>query len=105
LRRTRFDAIREAVADLLGLYRDLTAVHAGAPASSLVHPDHAATAVHLAETAGPAAALRAAAALEEADRRLAIGAAPQLTLEAAFLSVQEALRGNVPPMRRMEIRR
>lgn len=105
LRRTRFDAIREAVADLLGLYRDLTAIHAGAPESSLVHPDRAATTARLAAMVGPAAALRAAAALEEADRRLAIGAAPQLTLEAAFLSIQEALRGNAPPMRRLEIRR
>ncbi len=105
LRRTRFDAIREAVADLLGVYRDLTATHAGAPEASLVHPDRAAATIRLTATIGPAAAIRAAAALEEADRRLAIGAAPQLTLEAAFLSVQEALRGNPPPMQRMAIRR
>jgi DNA polymerase-3 subunit delta' len=105
LRRTRFDAIREAAADLLGLYRDLTAIHAGAPEASLVHPDRAAASSRLAASVGPAAAIQAAAALEEADRRLAIGAAPQLTLEAAFLSVQEALRGHQPAMRRMAIRR
>jgi hypothetical protein len=52
-----------------------------------------------------AAALRAAGALEEADRRLAIGAAPLLTLEAAFLSAQAALRGPAVPINRLAIRR
>jgi hypothetical protein len=54
--------------------------------------------------AGPAAAIRAAAALEEADRRLAIGASPQLTLEAAFLSLQAALHGASSAMARLTIR-
>ncbi len=119
LRRVRFDAIREAVSDLLGVYRDMAAVR-GAPAegadsgagihdphpegSPLVHPDRAATTARLAASVDPAAAVRAAAALEEADRRLAIGAAPQLTLEAAFLSVQAALRGAPMPMSRLAIR-
>ena len=53
----------------------------------------------------PATALRAASAIEEADRRLAIGAAPLLTLEAAFLSAQAALRGPVVPINRLAIRR
>jgi hypothetical protein len=59
----------------------------------------------LAARGDPAAAIRAAGALEEADRRLAIGAAPLLTLEAAFLSVQAALRGPAVPMARLAIRR
>jgi hypothetical protein len=54
--------------------------------------------------AGPAVAIRAAAALEEADRRLAIGASPQLTLEAAFLALQAALRGDAAEMTRLSIR-
>jgi DNA polymerase-3 subunit delta' len=112
LRRVRFDAIREAVSDLLGVYRDMAALHgvhggavpeeAGAP--PLVHPDRAATTARLAASLDPTAAIRAAAALEEADRRLSIGAAPQLTLEAAFLSVQAALRGAAIPMSRLAIR-
>ncbi|HEX8133312.1 MAG TPA: DNA polymerase III subunit delta' [Actinomycetes bacterium] len=116
LRRARFDAIREALADLLGAYRDVallgTAAQpapaggepgpAGAP---LVHPDKAATTQRLAARVDPAAAVRAADALEEADRRLTIGAAPPLTLEAAFLSVQAALRGPSVPIRRLAIRR
>jgi DNA polymerase III subunit delta' len=129
LRRVRFDAIRDAVADLLGAYRDL-ALLAGRPgaggagdpgggglgapegsggpgtgAAPLVHPDKAGTLARLAAGIDPATALRAAGALEEADRRLAIGAAPLLTLEAAFLSVQAALRGPAVPMHRLAIRR
>jgi DNA polymerase III subunit delta' len=108
LRRARFDAIREAVTDLLGAYRDIALLAApagpreGAP---LVHPDKAATLERLAAGVDSAAAIRAAGALEEADRRLAIGAAPLLTLEAAFLSVQAALRGPAVPMARLDIRR
>src|SRR4030095_6905785 len=104
------DAIREAVVDLLGAYRDIALLASaqedvppgGAP---LVHPDKTGTFVRLAEGMDPATALRAAGALEEADRRLAIGAAPLLTLEAAFLSVQAALRGPSVPINRLAIRR
>jgi DNA polymerase-3 subunit delta' len=182
LRRARFDAIREALADLLGAYRDLAFLThhgsnleghgaassgsaaarpraassgsaaarpraassgsaaavsggpgAGSPgpnavspgghgaggtdgdvlegaanlagAVSLVHPDRAATFARLAAGIDPATAIRAAGALEEADRRLSIGAAPLLTLEAAFLSVQAALRGPAIPINRLAIRR
>jgi DNA polymerase-3 subunit delta' len=119
LRRARFDAIREALADLLGAYRDLAlfAHHSGsnveapeaaanlAAAVPLVHPDKAATFARLAAGIDPATAIRAAGALEEADRRLSIGAAPLLTLEAAFLSVQAALRGPAIPINRLVIRR
>jgi DNA polymerase-3 subunit delta' len=108
LRRARFDAIREALADLLGAYRDI-ALLGGGPAdpggAPPVHPDKAATTQRLAARVDPAAAIRAAGALEEADRRLTIGTAPQLTLEAAFLSVQAALRGPSVPIRRLAIRR
>jgi DNA polymerase III subunit delta' len=136
LRRARFDALRDSVADLLGAYRDL-ALLAAAPAAGggsgprgrsqaeddagggsaalgnpgdpgsapLVHPDKVGTLTRLAAGIDPATALRAAGALEEADRRLAIGAAPLLTLEAAFLSVQAALRGPAVPMNRLAIRR
>ena len=120
LRRARFDALRDSVADLLGAYRDLALLAAvpaadggsgasgdpGDPGSApLVHPDKVGTLTRLAAGIGPATALRAAGALEEADRRLAIGAAPLLTLEAAFLSVQAALRGPAVPMNRLAIRR
>jgi DNA polymerase-3 subunit delta' len=125
LRRARFDAIREALADLLGAYRDLAllgtagaqpaapargqpgpaGVEPGPAGAPLVHPDKAATTQRLAARVDPAAAVRAADALEEADRRLTIGTAPQLTLEAAFLSVQAALRGPSVPIRRLAIRR
>ena len=105
LRRARFDAIREALADLLGAYRDMALLRAGGPRDRLVHSDRAVTFERLAAAADPAAAVRAAAALEEADRRLAIGAAPLLTLEAAFLSVQAAFAGPRVPMGRLEIRR
>jgi hypothetical protein len=71
----------------------------------LVHPDKAGTFKRLAAGIDPATALRAARALEEADRRLAIGAAPLLTLEAAFLSAQAALRGPAIPINRLAIRR
>src|SRR6266567_4261559 len=131
LRRVRFDAIRDALADLLGLYRDMALLAGGGQVegSSLTHPDRAATTARLAGSgaagagaaagiggagtvgigaaagvAGPAAAIRAAAALEEADRRLAIGASPQLTLEAAFLSLQAALHGAPSAMARLTIR-
>jgi DNA polymerase-3 subunit delta' len=131
LRRVRFDAIRDALADLLGLYRDIALLAGGGQVegSSLTHPDRAATTARLAGSgaagpgaaagiggagtvgigaaagvAGPAAAIRAAAALEEADRRLAIGASPQLTLEAAFLSLQAALHGAPSAMARLTIR-
>jgi DNA polymerase-3 subunit delta' len=127
LRRVRFDAIRDALADLLGAYRDIALLTSdpsagggsgtppGAPAgvgaadaagtAPLVHPDKAGTFTRLARGIDAATALRAAGALEEADRRLAIGAAPLLTLEAAFLSAQTALRGPSIPINRLAIRR
>jgi DNA polymerase-3 subunit delta' len=116
LRRVRFDAIRDSLADLLGAYRDI-ALLSGAGGSEpsarpqapgeapLVHPDKAGTFARLAVGIDPATALRAATAIEEADRRLAIGAAPLLTLEAAFLSAQAALRGPAVPINRLAIRR
>jgi len=107
LRRARFDALRDSVADLLGAYRDLALLSSGSGSGEapLVHPDKAGTLGRLAAGIDAAAALRAAGALEEADRRLAIGAAPLLTLEAAFLSVQAALRGPAVPINRLAIRR
>jgi DNA polymerase-3 subunit delta' len=131
LRRARFDAIRDALADLLGAYRDLALLAAGpishggsvpgadpttgggAPGdletvvggAPLVHPDKAGTLARLAAGIDAASALRAAGALEEADRRLAIGAAPLLTLEAAFLSAQAALHSPAVPITRLAIRR
>jgi DNA polymerase III subunit delta' len=162
LRRARFDAIREALADLLGAYRDIAlltpdppdrtgsrgskdpgdpelgaagsggsgdrepgaagsggsgdpgaegsrAVQAPGPdplaPAPLVHLDKATTFARMAAGIDPATALRAAGSLEEADRRLSIGAAPLLTLEAAFLSVQAALRGPAVPINRLAIRR
>jgi DNA polymerase III subunit delta' len=104
LRRLRFDAIRDAVADLLAAYRDLALIAVAAPPEGLIHADRAATFERLAAGMDPAAAIRAAGVLEEADRRLAIGVAPLLTLEATFLSVQAALAGPRVPMTRMEIR-
>jgi DNA polymerase III subunit delta' len=104
LRRLRFDAIRDAVAYLLAAYRDLALLGAGGPPDRLIHADRAATFERLAGGVDPAAAIRAAGVLEEADRRLAIGVAPLLTLEATFLSVQAALAGPRVPMTRMEIR-
>jgi DNA polymerase III subunit delta' len=104
LRRLRFDAIRDAVADLLAAYRDLALLGAGGPQERVIHADRAATFERLAADMDPAAAIRAAGVLEEADRRLAIGVAPLLTLEATFLSVQAALAGPRVPMTRMEIR-
>src|SRR5919197_1266168 len=76
LRRLRFDAIRDAVADLLAAYRDMALLRGGGPPERLVHADRAATFGRLAAGLEPAAAIRAAGALEEADRRLSIGAAP-----------------------------
>jgi DNA polymerase-3 subunit delta' len=130
LRRVRFDAIRDALADLLGLYRDMALLAGGGEvdSTSLTHPDRAPTTARLAGVGvgagdgraggaqgagtgvgtarggGPAAVIRAAAALEEADRRLAIGASPQLTLEAAFLALQAAQRGDPSEMTRLTIR-
>jgi DNA polymerase-3 subunit delta' len=136
LRRARFDAIRDALADLLGLYRDMALLAGRGEAGSggaeqvgdsatggpsLTHPDRATTTARLVNggsgstgggvaiagrvgVAGPAVAIRAAAALEEADRRLAIGASPQLTLEAAFLALQAALRGDAAEMTRLPVR-
>lgn len=142
LRRVRFDAIRDSLADLLGAYRDIALLAVAPPGDGLgpegirgvegsgglerakgsdralgpegargagevplVHPDKAGTFARLAARIDPATALRAAGAIEEADRRLAIGAAPLLTLEAAFLSVQAALRGPAIPINRLAIRR
>jgi DNA polymerase-3 subunit delta' len=130
LRRVRFDAIRDSLADLLGAYRDIALLAVVPPGDGLgskgargfegpqgvegarsageaplVHPDKAGTLTRLAARIDPATALRAASAIEEADRRLAIGAAPLLTLEAAFLSVQAALRGPAIPINRLAIRR
>jgi DNA polymerase-3 subunit delta' len=114
LRRVRFDAIRDSLADLLGAYRDIALLspapdgEAGGSArgeAPLVHPDKAGAFTRLAAKIDPATALRAATAIEEADRRLAIGAAPLLTLEAAFLSTQAALRGPAVPINRLAIRR
>ncbi|HEV3464789.1 MAG TPA: DNA polymerase III subunit delta' [Actinomycetota bacterium] len=126
LRRVRFDAIRDSLADLLGAYRDIALLASSggpggpegpaAPAqhpdgsrspgeAPLVHPDKEGTFARLAARTDPAGALRAAGAVEEADRRLAIGAAPLLTLEAAFLSIQAALRGPAVPINRLAIRR
>ena len=153
LRRVRFDAIRDSLADLLGAYRDIALLAVvppgdglgsegvrgvegergvesggssegargfevsggskgalaegarGAGEAPLVHPDKAGTFTRLAVRIDPATALRAAGAIEEADRRLAIGAAPLLTLEAAFLSVQAAIRGPAIPINRLAIRR
>src|SRR5215208_3938850 len=127
LRRVRFDAIRDSLADLLGAYRDIALLAVAPPGNELgpeevrrvegagglesageaplVHPDKAGTFTRLAARIDPATALRAAGAIEEADRRLAIGAAPLLTLEAAFLSVQAALRGPAIPINRLAIRR
>jgi DNA polymerase III subunit delta' len=112
LRRVRFDAIRDALADLLGAYRDLALLSGRSAlpeeqpgAAPLVHPDKAGSLARLAAGVDPATALRAAGALEEADRRLAIGAAPLLTLEAAFLSAQAAFHGPSLPINRLAIRR
>jgi DNA polymerase-3 subunit delta' len=123
LRRVRFDAIRDSLADLLGAYRDIALLSGGGGAGGgsgtgvglgggggsgvppLVHPDKAGSFARVAARVDPATALRAAGALEEADRRLAIGAAPLLTLEAAFLSTQAALRGPAIPINRLAIRR
>ena len=66
LRRLRFDAIRDAVADLLAAYRDLALLGAGGPPDRLVHADRAATFERLAAAVDPAAAIRAAGVLEEA---------------------------------------
>jgi DNA polymerase-3 subunit delta' len=115
LRRVRFDAIRDALADLLGAYRDISLLTPAETAGGgsvdtpgqapLVHPDKEGTFTRLAAGIDAATAIRAAGALEEADRRLAIGSAPLLTLEAAFLSVQAAIHGPAVPINRLAIRR
>jgi DNA polymerase III subunit delta' len=103
-RRVRFDAVREAVNDLLGACRDVACQHAGSTAR-LVHPDRADQTAALAARIPVAAALRAAAALEEADRRLSIGAAVQLTCETALLAAHAALTGQTLPLKRVDLRR
>jgi DNA polymerase-3 subunit delta' len=103
-RRVRFDAIREAVADLLAACRDAAAVAAGGPGVPLIHVDRAEQAADLAR-AGTAASLRAAAALVEAERRLSIGASPQLTCESALLAVQAAFAGEHAALARIDLRR
>ena len=88
LRRVRFDAIRDSLADLLGAYRDIALLSGGGGRAGR-HRGRAGEAGAAAGPSGqgrvvrppgrrvdPATALRAAGALEEADRRLAIGAAP-----------------------------
>jgi DNA polymerase III subunit delta' len=103
-RRARFDAIREAITDLLAACRDAAAVATAGPDAPLVHVDRAEQAAALAR-AGATAALRAAAALVEAERRLSIGAAPQLTTESALLAVQAALAGQPAALARIDLRR
>jgi DNA polymerase III subunit delta' len=103
-RRVRFDAIREAVADLLAACRDAAATATWGPAAPLVHLDRAELAADLARS-GPAAVLRAAAVLVEAERRLSIGASPQLTCESALLAVQAALAGQPAALTRIDLRR
>ncbi|HKE99036.1 MAG TPA: DNA polymerase III subunit delta' [Actinomycetes bacterium] len=105
LRRIRFEAIREAVADLLATYRDALHQQTGGDPAQLVHRDRAEAAGRLAARADAPALVQAAAALEEADRRLWIGAAPLLTCESAFLTVQGAVSGTRLPMARMDLRR
>jgi DNA polymerase-3 subunit delta' len=105
LRRVRFEAIREAVADLIAVYRDSLHQQCGGDPVRLVHRDRAETTARLAARADAPALVRAAAALEEADRRLWIGAAPLLTCESAFLAVQGALTRTPVAMTRMDLRR
>jgi DNA polymerase-3 subunit delta' len=111
LRRARFEAIREALADLAAAFRDIALLRTCPPGdasdlpAALVHPDRAREFTGLAPAPTVAAAISAAAALEEADRRLSIGAAPLLTLEATFLAAQTALAGSAPPLSRLAIRR
>ena len=103
-RRVRFDAIREAVTDLLAACRDAAAVATAGPGASLIHLDRAEQASDLAR-AGAAASLRAAAALVEAERRLSIGSSPQLTCESALLAVQAAFAGQPAELTRIDLRR
>jgi DNA polymerase-3 subunit delta' len=103
-RRARFDGIREAVNDLLAACRDAAAVAAKGQGASLIHIDRADQAADLAR-AGTAATLRAAAALVEAERRLSIGASPQLTCESALLAVQAAFAGQPAGLARIDLRR
>jgi hypothetical protein len=103
-RRVRFDAVREAVTDLLAACRDAAAVATWGPDAPLVHLDRAGMAADLAK-AGPAPALRAAAALVEAERRLSIGANAQLTCESALLAVQAAFAGQPAALTRIDLRR
>jgi DNA polymerase III subunit delta' len=103
-RRVRFDAVREGVTDLLAACRDAAAVATWGPDAPLVHLDRAEMAADLAK-AGPAAALRAAAALVEAERRLSISANAQLTCESALLAVQAAFAGQPAALTRIDLRR
>jgi DNA polymerase-3 subunit delta' len=103
-RRARFDAIREAVTDLLAACRDAAALATYGPAAALIHVDRAEQSADLAR-AGAAATLRAAAALVEAERRLSIGASPQLTCESALLAVQASLAGQPAELARIDLRR
>jgi DNA polymerase-3 subunit delta' len=105
LRRVRFEAIREAVTDLLAATRDIVRQGAGNHEGRLIHPDRAGVTGRLATKVTPAAALAAAQAFEEADRRLTIGAAPLLTCEAAFLAANGAFRGERLPLTRVDLRR
>jgi DNA polymerase-3 subunit delta' len=104
-RRVRFAAIREAVTDLVGAWRDVLCYQGAGPDAHLVHPDRVEETARLAARFGPAAAVGAATALEEADRRLTIGAAPLLTCEAAFIAAQRALAGEPGALTRVDLRR
>lgn len=104
-RRVRFDAIREAVNDLLGACRDVACHRTLGEQARLIHPDRAGQTAALAARVTESAALRAAAAFEEADRRLSIGAAPQLTCETALLAAHGALNHQPLPLKRVDLRR
>jgi DNA polymerase III subunit delta' len=105
LRRVRFAALREAVTDLTGLFRDVLRQQEPTEGAALVHPDRAAVTGRLAARLAPAAPLQVALALEEADRRLTIGAAPLLTIEAAFVSASAACAGHPMQLARIDLRR
>ena len=106
LRRVRFEAIREAVVDLISGYRDISwTAGAGEGEVRLIHTDRRAMTERLAARVGLAGAMAAAGALEEADRRLTIGAAPLLACEASFLAANAALRGARMPLARVDLRR
>jgi DNA polymerase-3 subunit delta' len=104
-RRVRFDAVREAVSDLLAGCRDVASHAASGADARLVHPDRAEQTAAMAARVTPAAALRAAAAFAEADRRLFVGAAPQLTCEMALLAAHGAVHDQPLPLARVDLRR